>query len=639
MSTQKVNKREKFAAAAQAQAEARKTAEALKVPAWWAYIPALVAVVVYLNTLSHGFALDDYAAIIENADTRKGLSAIGEIFSTSYRHGYILIADELYRPLPKALFALCWQIAPDSAAPGHLLNVLLFGLTVFMMYRLVLRWWPAKPQVAFVSSLLFAVLPVHTEVVANIKSLDEILALLFGLISLERFHRYHQSGQRRDLLVSMGVFFLAYLSKESSITLLPVFPLSVYLSTDSPIRKVLNDSWYALLPTVLFLVIRYQVLYSNAYYEAAPPAVADNMLMAAKDPFLRLTSAVGMMGYYLASIFFPVNLTFDMSYPQVTPMELSDWRVILSSIVLLTGVAFALIGLKKRTPESLALLFFFCTVSVSSNIFMLIGTHYGERLMYMPSFGLVLLFAMLLQRIPAFTAQAASQLRPAMLALVVPVTLVFALLTTVRNPVWANNGTLYASGLTSAPNSVRVQYYQGLYLGKPETIESYPAASRDSVLKAAYGHLLRATELYPFFTDSWTQLGVISHRDKQPDQALRYYAKARECNPNDPVIINNAATVLFEQKKYNEAMQGFMDAVRLKPDYADALMNIGSCYGLMGNYREALTWFDKAIAVDPGLAQAYFFSAVTWERLGNPTRAAELFRKAEELKAAAPRKN
>lgn len=639
MSTQKVNKREKFAAAAQAQAEARKSVDALKVPAWWAYIPALIAVVVYLNTLSHGFALDDYAAIIENADTRKGLSALGEIFSTSYRHGYILIADELYRPLPKALFALCWELAPDSAFLGHALNVLLFALTVLVMYKLVLRWWPARPQVAFVSALLFAVLPVHTEVVANIKSLDEILALLFGFISLDLFHRYHTSGQTRLLVFSMAAFFLAYLSKESSITLLPVFPLSLYITTDSSISRILKGSWFVLIPTVLFLLIRHQVLYSNAFYEAAPPAVADNMLMVAKEPFLQLTSAVGMMGYYLASVFFPVNLTFDMSYPQVAPMEASDWRVLLTGVVLLESVAVAFVGLKKRLPESLALLFFFCTVSVSSNIFMLIGTHYGERLMYLPSFGLVLLLALVLQRIPSMSSLKASELKPLLLAVVMPVCVVFAVLTMMRNPVWANNGTLYASGLNSAPNSVRVQYYQGLYLGKPETIESYPAASRDSVLQAAYGHLTRATELYPFFTDSWTQLGVISHRDKKPDLALKYYAKARECNPNDPVIINNASTVLFEQQKYQEAMQGFMDAVRLKPDYADALMNIGSCYGLTGNYREALTWFDKAIAVDPGLAQAYFFSAVTWERLGNPTRAAELFRKAEELKAAAPRKN
>jgi tetratricopeptide (TPR) repeat protein len=437
----------------------------------------------------------------------------------------------------------------------------------------------------------------------------------------------------------MAAFFLAYLSKESSITLLPVFPLSLYITTDSSLSRILKGSWFVLIPTVLFLLIRHQVLYSNAFYEAAPPAVADNMLMVAKEPFLQLTSAVGMMGYYLASVFFPVNLTFDMSYPQVAPMEASDWRVLLTGVVLLESVAVAFVGLKKRLPESLALLFFFCTVSVSSNIFMLIGTHYGERLMYLPSFGLVLLLALVLQRIPSMSSLKASELKPLLLAVVMPVCVVFAVLTMMRNPVWANNGTLYASGLNSAPNSVRVQYYQGLYLGKPETIESYPAASRDSVLQAAYGHLTRATELYPFFTDSWTQLGVISHRDKKPDLALKYYAKARECNPNDPVIINNASTVLFEQQKYQEAMQGFMDAVRLKPDYADALMNIGSCYGLTGNYREALTWFDKAIAVDPGLAQAYFFSAVTWERLGNPTRAAELFRKAEELKAAAPRKN
>ncbi|MFM9007327.1 MAG: hypothetical protein ACKORE_01965, partial [Bacteroidota bacterium] len=98
-------------------------------------------------------------------------------------------------------------------------------------------------------------------------------------------------------------------------------------------------------------------------------------------------------------------------------------------------------------------------MSVSSNLFMLIGTHYGERLMYMPSFGLILALALLLQRVPSMGSSKASELNPFLLACVVPVCVVFAVLTMMRNPVWANNGTLYASGLKSAPNSVRVQYY------------------------------------------------------------------------------------------------------------------------------------------------------------------------------------
>ncbi len=40
--------------------------------------------------------------------------------------------------------------------------------------------------VAFVAALIFAVHPVHTEVVANIKGRDELLAGIFFLLSLFR---------------------------------------------------------------------------------------------------------------------------------------------------------------------------------------------------------------------------------------------------------------------------------------------------------------------------------------------------------------------------------------------------------------------------------------------------------------------
>jgi len=632
MSHPKPGKKEKFAAAAQARAAVINEEKASQVPSWWAWMPPLLAVLVYLNTLGHGFALDDYAAILENQDTKKGLSALGEIFSTSYRHGYVMIADDLYRPLPKAIYAVLWHFWPDQAWPGHLLNVIVFALSCFFLYRAMSSWWPSFRKGALLTACLFAVHPVHTEVVANIKSLDELLPLLFGIISLDRFHRYLVSGKFSAILASMVFYFIAFLSKESAITLLPVFPLLGWFTGAGEVRKSVVSGLYLLLPAVLFLVIRYSVLHSSSMFTAAAPSVADNMLSMAKDPLLRFTSAVGMMGYYLLVLVWPVNLTFDMSYPQVQPMDFSDWRFISSAAVLTGMLVLAFAGLKTKRLWSFGLLFFFITASVSSNIFMRIGTHYGERLMYLPSLGMVILLAVVIIHFLDKASATQSVLSPKLLGVSIPLLLFWSSLTVARNPVWKDNGTLYFSGLTSAPNSVRVQYYQGLYLVKPETLETFPASARDSARDAGIAHLKRSTELYPTFADSWVQLGVVTARLKKYEEALAYYDKALECNPYEPVALNNSATVYFELKNFDEALKRFMRAVELKPDYADAYMNIGSCYGMAGQYDKAIFYLEKAVAADPGLSQAYYFLGITYQNMGNPARAQQYFADADRLK-------
>ncbi|MBK9319544.1 MAG: hypothetical protein IPM91_12505 [Bacteroidetes bacterium] len=63
------------------------------------------------------------------------------------------------------------------------------------MYTFTAKWWPNQLQVALLTAALFAVHPIHTEVVANIKSLDEILAFLFCLLSLDLFLEYTKSGK------------------------------------------------------------------------------------------------------------------------------------------------------------------------------------------------------------------------------------------------------------------------------------------------------------------------------------------------------------------------------------------------------------------------------------------------------------
>ncbi|HRS39160.1 MAG TPA: hypothetical protein P5292_08275, partial [Bacteroidia bacterium] len=105
---------------------------------WAGLIVAIVAFLVYANTFQHGWALDDWGVIPDNKLTKRGISAIPEIMSTTYRTGMDVSDHTLYRPLSKATFAIEWSISPDNPSLGHLDNVILYALTCFLLFRVLL---------------------------------------------------------------------------------------------------------------------------------------------------------------------------------------------------------------------------------------------------------------------------------------------------------------------------------------------------------------------------------------------------------------------------------------------------------------------------------------------------------------------
>src|SRR6185436_15304165 len=95
---------------------------------------ALAGFLLYANTLNFEYTLDDYSVIKENRLTRQGWDAFPQIFKTPYRYGYYFTQDELYRPIPKAMFAIEWALSPDKAALGHWMNVLLYAATGLLLF-------------------------------------------------------------------------------------------------------------------------------------------------------------------------------------------------------------------------------------------------------------------------------------------------------------------------------------------------------------------------------------------------------------------------------------------------------------------------------------------------------------------------
>ncbi len=95
---------------------------------------------------------------------------------------------------------------------------------------------------------------------------------------------------------------------------------------------------------------------------------------------------------------------------------------------------------------------------------------------------------------------------------------------------------------------------------------------------------------------------------------------------------NNIGVALAEQGKTNEAIYHYNEAIRLKPNYADAFNNRGSLYGTLKQYRLAIEDFNKAIALKRDYAKAYYNRGTAYLHLGQYRPALENYNEAIRLK-------
>ena len=190
----------------------------------------LLAFIQYSNTLGHDFAWDDKIVIQENDRVQQGFSGIPELF---LKYNSDLRKDQYgYRPITLTSFAIDYAISAGEPGFFHFMNILYFGLLCLVLFILLNRIFKQySPVLPFLITVLFTVHPIHVEVVANIKSRDEILALLFCLLSLLQFLNYLERKQWKSIALTILYFGLAFLSKENAITFIPIYIISALIVT------------------------------------------------------------------------------------------------------------------------------------------------------------------------------------------------------------------------------------------------------------------------------------------------------------------------------------------------------------------------------------------------------------------------
>ncbi len=619
----------------------------------------LLGAMLYANTFKHEYALDDAIVITDNMFTTQGLAGVPGILKYDTFYGFFkeegkatLVAGGRYRPLSLVTFAMEYQLFGKNPMVGHIANSLWYGLTIVVLYLLLMQLFgnsqKEKPRAFFIAltaSALFAAHPLHTEVVANIKGRDEILALLGSLGALYFSMRaYYEKKTWMHVFVGF-IFLLGLLSKENAITFVAVAPLTFYYFTKAKPSQIAMQTLPFAAAALVFLLIRNPIVPMTSLGDTSMELMNNPFLKIEGNQYVAFTAAERLatvfytLGKYLVLLFIPHPLTHDYYPRHIGMMSWGDWQALLSLAAYLALGVFALLGLRRKDPVSYGIWFYLLTLSIVSNLVFSVGTNMAERLLFMPSVGFCVALSAGAWQLMAKNSKKADAWRPAFIALAVVVGL-FSLKTILRNPVWKNNYTLFTGDVQISPNSAKLRNAAAGEL--ITTYEKLPQEEKEGskgMLTEAVGHLNEALKIHPNYKNAYLLMGNAYIYLNRYEEAVATYQKALEIDPDYNEAQGNIAVAYREAGKYQgeklnnlpKALEYLEKAYQLKPDDYETVRLLGVASGIVGNHPRALELFTKGVQMQPENAGAWLNLGFAYYNSNNKAEGDKYVAKAESM--------
>jgi tetratricopeptide (TPR) repeat protein len=459
----------------------------------------------YAVTLSGDFVWDDRALILQNPMVQSPslvriLSSPLTLFSGPT--GY-------YRPLSILSLAVDNLLYHGQPWGFHLTNVLLHLGCTLLFYLLLRLLWAPLP--AFLSSLLFSSLAVHTEAVAFISGRMDLWATFFFLLSLVSYLTLRQRDHRlAGCWVASAFWLLGLLSKEMAVTLplilwiLPKPPGQLSMSkARTPVRKLKSAIPFVLV-LLLYLFIRTALIGWRSNPESAVLPLSGRLLAL---PFV--------LGRYLQVLALPYNLNARLLIQPLSGIADPRFFVPLAALILLFIGIYSL--RRKATFLGFGALWLLLTLLPVLNLIPLEGTLYAERFLYLPSCGFAVLAIALWSALSAKLPKLSKAILWSGVLLLVCLNIAFAL---PRNFIWHDEQRFFSRLVLDSPDS--------------------PLA-----------HL---------------NLGVVYYRRAEYDKALQEYQRALSLNPDYPEAHASLGDVLVKMEDFEAATQEYERYLALKPD-------------------------------------------------------------------------
>ena len=522
-------------------------------------------VAIYAQTLKFDFvSLDEEDHIANRYQYLSSWRSIPESFlhNTYHPNG----TSEFYRPLHALSFKLD-VIRGIHPGWSHGINLMFHVGATLLLFWLLLELGISKTK-ALILTLLFAVHPIASRIVAWVPGRNDATLALFALASCIAYIRWLARPRMWILAVHLMFFFGAFLSKELGIVL-------PFLYILIPKKEKLSRNTFAV------LYIGWTVV-AIAWWLLRSHALLGVPHTPWKELFSGLYGNIQAIPFYLQTALFPIR-------PLVTPTmrEALQWFPLLVS-VLFAGCALWLARrtqvLKRQFAFGIAWFFLFllpALASYGSETRAIFFEHRG----YLPLMGLLFAAAAVSWRdiIPL------SRLQRFLLAGVFLVYLALQSFFGARD--FKNPLTFWTKAVTQAPQ------YAGSHKGLGSVYvnqNNFDDAKRE---------LEKALELNPKEKRVHNNLGVLYLRQKRVEEAEMQFLAELGINPTYAITHQNLGFVYATQRRFADAEKSWLTALTYDPWYAAPHEGLAIVYAIAGQKEQSLRHIEALISLGAPISQ------------------------------------
>ncbi|XP_038834250.1 protein O-mannosyl-transferase TMTC1-like [Salvelinus namaycush] len=600
----------------------------------------------YSNSLHGEFVHDDVWAISNNPDVRPG-SSLQNIFTNDFWGKRMAdnTSHKSYRPLCILTFKLNILLGGMTPLYFHVVNVCLHCAVTCLLMHTCDRCVFDDPRLAFLTALLFAVHPIHTEAVSGIVGRADVLAcMLFLLAFLSYIRSVGVCGSADSLPSTVSVWALgaslllgtcAMLVKETGITVFGVCvlydalvlcrkPLLLHLS-GSKMKDLLRIS-VPFLKRACAVSLYVAVIMSFRLWlmGGSMPLFSEQDNPASFSPHLltRFLTYCYLLAFNAWLLLSPAVLCYDWQVGSIPLVEsLWDTRnvaALLLGVVMVALCLHCVMSLQRLESREvlLGVLFLVCPFIPASNLFFRVGFVVAERVLYMPSMGYCILVAHGLGRLCSVVGRwGTTALTVSTLLLL----LLFSWKTVQQNDIWLSREALFRSGIQTLPHNAKVHYNYANFL-----------KDRGRHQEAIH-HYKTALRLYPRHASAMNNLGTLT---RHPEDAEHYYRTALDTNPQHNRALFNLGNLLKSQGKKEEAEALLRDSIRFGPHFADAYSSLASLYAEQKRFAEANDVYLQGIESCPDSSDLHNNYGVFLVDTGEGDLAAAHYQHAVRLKPA-----
>ncbi len=574
-----------------------------------------MSVGIYLPTTQHEFlSYDDSDYVSDNSHVKLGLTASSVRWALRTGHAANWHPLTWLSHLIDIEFYGMW-------AGGHLLtNALLHGLNSALLFYLLLTSTRSSWRSAFVAAL-FALHPCHVESVAWVAERKDVLSAFFGLSCLVAYCAYAKRRTSEDAQGFANKGFLSSPTYWTALALLALGLMSKPMLVTLPCVMLLMDFWplnrLRDVPSFARLVVEKLPFFLLVGASCTITILVQRQGGAVQNlgdlSFVsRVENAVVSYARYLGKALWPTNLATPYPHPGDWPNLLTVGSVLL--LVVISAVAWVS---RRRWPFLLGGWLWFLGMLVPVIGIVQVGAQsMADRYTYLPFIGIFFALvwtshAVLMrsaEQLPEFGRPSANLTRPdatqtsctfwqnplipAVLAAGILCTL--GLMTWRQIPVWRNSETLFRHAISVTENNWIAYYNLGWHL------------DRQGKLDEALGYYRKAAEIEPNFPNSWNNTGCALAALKRYEDAIPYFEKALALRPYSIEVALNLANALREAGRNEGAMQLYQNVLENMPENRTALNALGALLLSKGDLQRAIPYLQKSLALDASQPSTHY---------------------------------